>query len=169
MSIDQATGERGVFKFEQPKYESRAQNLAILENPAERGEWRYDLESDQLVPHERMQVQVSAPFVITDEIPPTESMVDESRAIFTSKAKLRGYMREYNARHGTDYVETGDVREQPKPKPIDREARRREILDDAARAANLVKYGMAPLTEREREQCLREDREYERYKREREG
>lgn len=157
MSIDEATGERGVFKFEQPKYESTKLNGDVGNREMVRGEWRYDLEANCLVPHERMLTpRVHA--VITDEIAPTLSMTGTDK-VYTSKRKLRA---EYRA---LGFVETGG--EQPKPRKIDREARRQQIREDAMKAANLVKYGMAPLTDKEREQCLREDRTYLEYKKKR--
>lgn len=154
MGIDRPTGERGVFKFEQPKYESKKVNSDVIDRDIIRGEWRYDLETDMLVPHERM-LAPRIHSVITDEIPPTLSMTGSDKT-YTSKRKLRAEYRDLG------FVETGG--EQLRPKKIDREERRRQIREDVEKANNLVKYGMAPLTDKEREQCLREDRSYLEFK-----
>jgi len=137
MSIEVPTGERGVFRYNKQTGK---------------------LEQIQTTPTK--QVNASA-YVITDEISPTETMVDNSGKLFTSKAKLRDYMHEHNKRYGTSYVETGG--EQPKPQTINREERRKQIWEAAAKAWNAAKYGMAPMTEKEKERCLREERMYQEY------
>jgi hypothetical protein len=48
--------------------------------------------------------------------------------------------------------------------PLDREKRRREIRESVEKALNDNKYGMAPITEREREIVKEEERQWNRYK-----
>lgn len=155
----QGTGERGVFKFEQQHVEKCTINKEILEREGERGLWAYDRTTKEVIKiKEPPKKVVPAPYVITDEIAPTESMVDDQRRMFTSKRKLFDHYRE----HGFEC--TGGERQKPPPpyKP-DRD----KVVDDLRRAFNDAKYGNVELTEEQREICLREEREYQAYKRRR--
>lgn len=102
--------------------------------------------------------KAEAPMVITDDIPPTESMATLDAPVFTSKRKLRQHYKE----HG--YIETGGEhlklkpREPYKPDP-------REIRDAVAKALNDIRYGNVQFTEREKELCKQEQRKFEQYKR----
>lgn len=120
-----------------------------------RGMWRWNKETEQFEEIKKKSVVVNAPAVITDEIPPTLSMTGTDN-VFTSKARLRA---EYKA---MGFVETGgEILPMAQP---DREKRRREIRETVEKALNDNKYGMAPISEREREIVKEEERVWNRYK-----
>lgn len=107
-----------------------------------------------------LKKEPDAPFVINDDIPPTESLATAEGKVFTSKRRLRQHYRE----HGM--VETGTAKMPPKrpPTTAEKEARIRAIKEDALRAHNDLKYGNIPVSEKERERCRQEERKYQDYK-----
>ena len=125
--------------------------MSINKATGKRGIWRYNKETDSF---EQVQqaAKVAAPSVITDDIPPTMSMTGSDKW-FTSKSALRRHYKDEG------YVETGTVNAE-RPKTFDREQRRRELREAIQKAENDLKYGMAPLTEKEREQGIREERRW---------
>lgn len=129
--------------------------MSIETATGRRGVWRWNKESGTFEKVEKVSIVVNAPAVITDEIPPTLSMTGTDK-VYTSKARLRAEYKELG------YVETGGEL-LPMATP-DREKKRREIRDSIAKALNDNKYGMAPITEREREQVKEEERQWNRYK-----
>lgn len=129
--------------------------MSIEKATGRRGMWRWNKESGQFEEVIKKAVVVNAPAVITDEIPPTLSMTGTDN-VFTSKARLRA---EYKA---MGFVETGgEILPMAQP---DREKRRREIRETVEKALNDNKYGMAPISEREREIVKEEERVWNRYK-----
>lgn len=125
-----------------------------------RGVLRWDADKGKFVKLKERPKVIEAPFVITDEIPETETMVDNSGRKFTSKAKLREYMHEHNRRYGTNYIETGGERAKPEPP---KRATYQEIREDVEKAYYDVKYARVPISEQERELCNREEREFQEY------
>lgn len=124
-----------------------------------RGLFRFDKVTGQCVPcAEPPKIPVDAPFVVTDEIPATMSMVSYDAPSFTSKRKLRDHYREngFIERDGQAY----DTRPPPPPKIAGESVR-----ETAARALNDIKYGQAPSTEEERERWKEEQRQYEAWRR----
>lgn len=122
----------------------------------ERGRWRYDKKTKRLeaVGKPRLSI-VDAPFVHPDTIPPTESMATDKREVFESKSAL---MRHY-AEHGYECVGKVDVRGPKEYKPD-----QQQIADDWREAERLAKWGMVPLTEREKQLCIEEERNYQEWK-----
>lgn len=101
-----------------------------------------------------------APWVQGDEIPPTESMATANREIFTSLSKLKAHYKQ----HG--YVMTGGDHLSTKMTNTPQtfyKADRQEIRDEVAKALNDIRWGNAPISERERESCKREQRMYQEY------
>ncbi len=129
--------------------------MSIEKAIGRRGTWRWNKETEQFEEVIKKAVQVNAPAVITDEIPPTLSMTGTDN-VYTSKARLRA---EYKA---MGFVETGgEILPMAQP---DREKRRREIRETVEKALNDNKYGMAPISEREREIVKEEERVWNNYK-----
>ncbi len=93
--------------------------------------------------------------VITDEIPPTESMATPFREIFTSKRKLFKHYRE------NGFIDTGG--EQPKQRPRPR-PNFEQIRDAALKAYHDIKNHRVPMTEWEKHICEQEQRKYQEYK-----
>lgn len=126
-----------------------------------RGHFIWDTETCSFKEYEPkyQPMAADAPFVVTDEMAPTLSHADGK--YYTSKSKLR---REYK-RLGV--VETGG---RPKWKPPTKlKSDINGIRDSVAKALNDARYGMAPLTEREKELCKQENRKFQEYKRMRDG
>jgi hypothetical protein len=126
-----------------------------MDNPTgRRGRFRYNKETDSFEQvNQAPKIQVH--HVNTDEIPPTLSMTGSDKW-FTSKSALRRHYKEEG------FVEVGTV--QPPAPPKDREQRRREIRETVEKSLNDIRYGMAPISEKERERVLREEREWNSYK-----
>jgi len=121
-----------------------------------RGKWVFDKKKSKLMPmKEKKKEVVAAPFVIGDEMPEIESMATDEGLKFTSRSRYRQHLKE----HGMRIREKG---ENQTPKYI--RATREEIRDTAEKAYMDLKYGRVPLSEKEKERCLREEREWEAYK-----
>lgn len=127
----------------------------------ERGKFRFNKESGTWEPYvEPPPVEVNAPTIITDEMLPTESPL--TGKIFTSKRRLLDH---YKA-HG--YICTWG--EQPKGPERPTEAQvEAELRDDIEKAMHMVKNNAAPLTEKEKELCKEEERNYQAFKKRREA
>lgn len=128
--------------------------MSIEKSNGERGLWRYNKETKSLDKIEQAP-KIVTHAVHTDEIPPTMSMTGSDRW-FTSKSALRRHYREEG------YREVGEIL--PAPKPKTKEERRAEIRETVMKVENDLKYGMAPISEKERERSLREEREWTKYK-----
>jgi len=100
--------------------------------------------------------EADAPFVINDDIPPTESLATGEGKIFTSKRRLRQHYRD------NGMIETGTAKMPKKgpPTTAEKEARIKDLRDDATRALNDLKYGNTPLSEKEKERCRQEERSF---------
>jgi len=97
-----------------------------------------------------------APFIQTDEIPPTESMATADREIFTSKRKLFDH---YKA-HGYECT-GGDHLGRTPPKP--KKSTPRELKEMAEKAYYDIKYDKIPIDERSKEICRNEERAYQEF------
>ena len=129
--------------------------MSINKAKGRRGHWKFNKETGQLERLNEPPKVVQAPFVHTDEIPPTLSMTGTDK-VYTSKARLRAEYRELG------YIETGG--EQAKPESVDKEKRRKELRESVEKAINDNRYGMAPISEREKETVKREEYEWNQYK-----
>lgn len=124
----------------------------------ERGWFSLNKETHTLEPYCPGKRTNSAPFVITDEIAPVMSMTGSDK-IYTSKSALR---REYKE---MGFIEVGADRVRGEaPKPISKDERMKEIRDTVAKSINDLRYGNVPISEKERELNLREERQWQSYK-----
>jgi hypothetical protein len=89
-------------------------------------------------------------YIQTDELPEAvESYATDEGLKFTSKSALRRHYKE----HG--YEDTGGSHlSKGSPKPY--KSNYEEIRNSVAESLNKLKWGMAPLTEKERELCQKE-------------
>jgi hypothetical protein len=118
--------------------------------------------------------EANAPNVIDDTIPPTVSHATAEGLVFTSRSKLYAHYKQhgYECDGGAHNVGR-DIA--PRRKVFVPEAERAQKaewgmlkVDPEIRAAALeaqrrIKWGMAPLTEKEKERCHREERVYKDY------
>lgn len=122
----------------------------------ERGHWRYNKATRQLEPIDTRRIDIEAPSVIDDEIPPTVSHATSEGLVFTSKRALRAHYKQ----HGM--IETGGQRLKISPRkgadPV-------EVRDAVAKAINDIRYDNAFFTEKEKQVCKEEMRQYESWKR----
>jgi hypothetical protein len=123
----------------------------------ERGWFSLNKDTHTLEPYCPGKKNVAAPFVITDEIEPVMSMTGSDK-IYSSKSALR---REYKE---MGFVEVGPGGNRGNYKPPTKEERMKEIRETVAKSLNDLKYGNVPISEREREINLREEREWQAYK-----
>lgn len=122
----------------------------------EKGRWKW--ENGKFVPYEKKTVETH--FVAKDEIPAVESPI--TGKVYTSLSKLEQEYKE----HGYQIASPEDKRKDAVRARQEYKANfNRERLEDIRKAMNLIKYNEAPLTEKEKEQCKREQRELEAYKR----
>ncbi len=131
----------------------------------ERGIFRYNLESQTFEKVEKARpLVVEAPFVTSDEMEPTQSHADGQ--YYTSKTRLRETYKVSRPEAPYGYIERGD---EPVKTEYTRptEPNEDDIRDDVARALNLIKYGMAPASEKDKEIWKREQRQMQEYKRSR--
>ena len=99
-------------------------------------------------------------YVQDDTIEPTVSHATSEGKVFTSRSALYEHYRQHGfecsgGQHNTgqgvfDYKYKSDLQ---------------DIRNDVAESLRKIKWGMAPVTEKERERCLREERDYQKYKR----
>lgn len=118
--------------------------------------WRYNPKTGKVEPVSEIErVDPDAPNIITDEIAPTLSMTGSDK-IYTSKSRLRKEYKELG------FVETGGerIRAQERAKP-DRKA----IRDAVEKTYYDLKYDRIPTSEKERESCKREQRQYQEWRR----
>ena len=98
-------------------------------------------------------------YIQGDEIPPTMSHATSEGLMFTSKSALRRHYRE----HG--FEDTGGSHLQGKDIASFRyKPNREEILHDVRESLRQLQWGEVPFTEREREVCRQEEREYQQYR-----
>lgn len=108
---------------------------------------------------ERDGVKNQAHFIQTDEIAPVVSHAVENSPVFTSRSALNRHYKEHGFEcTGGDHLTGKDVSSHRVK--VDKEALRADVLE----AARKIKWGMAPMTEQEKETCLREKRAFEEYK-----
>lgn len=105
----------------------------------------------------RKERKTETHFVITDEIPETESYATDERKVFTSKKKL---LEHYKA-HGFFVKEPGT---DPLP-PQKYKADPKEIRDAVEKAYMDIKYDRIPIDEKEKAKCLEEERKFREFKR----
>ena len=125
----------------------------------ERGFFRYNKDADSFEAIDKPKpIVVEAPFVVTDEMSALQNYADGN--YYTSKARFREATRRPREEAPYGYIERGDepIRtEYAKPPEPDID----DIRDDTAKALNLIRYGMAPASEMDKEIWKREQRQLE--------
>lgn len=120
-----------------------------------RGKFRYDKEAKKLVPYEAPK-KVEAHHVQGDETEPFVSHATPDGKVFTSKSAYRRHLKTLG------FVETGGAHLEDGAR-IQREIEEKEERqrrEDIEKAYYDVKYDRVEFTEREKEQHLREQREW---------
>lgn len=105
----------------------------------------------------RKERKIDTHFIITDEIPETESYATDERLKFTSKKKLY----EHYKQHGMVVKEPGMNPEHAAPYKADP----REIRDEIEKAYMDIKYDRIPMSEEEKQKWKEEQRKEQAYKR----
>lgn len=115
--------------------------------------------------HSSRQKYDDAPMISVDEMAPIESPISETGEIFTSKSKYRRHLKQ------NGFVDVGHsfLKEQMAKPKRGYKANREEIVQDIYEAERKLKYGMAPLSDLERAEGEREEREYADYVKRRRG
>lgn len=117
-----------------------------------RGKWVFDEKTGTLREYgDPKPSEVEAPFVVTDEISATRNHADGK--LYTSKAKFRDAVK------SSGYVATEGVFNTASKR---KETSEREYADALEQARNLVKNGMAPLSELDKEICKRQNQNIKR-------
>ena len=94
-------------------------------------------------------------YIQTDEIPPTMSHATSEGKIFTSKSKLFQHYKDHGFEcTGGDHLTGKGVADFRYISNHD------ETMADVAESLRKIKWGMAPLTEKEKEICRREEQQY---------
>lgn len=121
--------------------------------------YKYHKGSDSVVEVTRPGVRpVDAPYVQDDTIPPTVSHATDEGRVFTSRAALYAHYKEHGfectggshltGKSFTDFEYKSDIE---------------DVRADLYDTYNKLQWGMIPLTEKEKEGCLREARAYRDY------
>ena len=120
--------------------------------------WNKDLK--KVVWHEKeSQVEIDAPFVQDDTIPPTESLATAEGKVFDSMSQLkRHYKHNGYEMTGGDHLTGKGVLDFKFKSDL------QDIRSDILEAKRKIEWGMAPVTEREREICHREEMRYKTFK-----
>ncbi len=107
-----------------------------------------------------------APFVITDEIDPVVSYATDEGKVFDSRSALKAHYKEHGFEMtGGDHIKT---EAQKRAEAAEYKAKRFEdIKKDVQITLNKTKWGMAPITEREKYICQQEERRYQQWKKSR--
>jgi hypothetical protein len=127
--------------------------------PIKRMRFKWDKETQQMV-----EIGDNLPadlhYVQDDSIPPTVSHATSEGLVFTSRSKLNEHYRQ------NGFVCTGGAHLTGRGAGENRyKADRDAIRRDVEIALNKIKWGMAPISEREKERCSQEERAYQEYKR----
>ena len=121
--------------------------------------WKYDKETGKCYEVGSKDDPLVIHYIQEDTIPPTESYATDERKIFTSRSALYRHYKEHGFECTGGSHLTG--RDWTKHKY---EVDRADLEKDIEISLNQLKWGSAPLTEKEKEACLREEREYQAYK-----
>ncbi len=134
----------------------------------------WDKATQKMVPLNKKKVDVDAPFVQMDEIPPTMSHATSEGLVFTSRSKLLQHYKEngFECTGGSHLTGEGigpKRKERLDPREIARRAEwgmlrvDPEIRAEVMKAKQRLEWGMAPLSEREKSLCQEEERQYKMY------
>lgn len=131
--------------------------------PVDRMIYKWDAEKKQIVEKHRA-APAELHYVQDDTIPPTVSHATDEGLVFTSRAAINEHYKQhgFECTGGSHLTGKGFADWKYKSDPDD-------IRRDAEIALNKLKWGMAPMTEREKESCLREERNYQDYCRRQRG
>jgi hypothetical protein len=121
--------------------------------------WRYDKQLEKVVEIGTPEDPRSFHYVQDDTIPPTVSHATDEGKVFTSRSQLYQHYREngFECTGGDHFTGRGVMDWHYKADPAD-------IRRDAEIALNQLRWGMAPVSEREKELCCQEERTYQEYK-----
>ena len=98
-------------------------------------------------------------YIQDDTIPPTESHATSEGKIFTSRSELYRHYKEHGYEcTGGSHLSGKGVADWKHKSSIE------DIRNDTADTLNKLRWGDVPTTEKERELCRREEREYQMYK-----
>lgn len=126
--------------------------------------WKWDKTLEKIVEIGVDDQPQLAPNVQDDTIPPTVSHATEEGLVFTSLSKLKEHYKQHGFEMtGGDHF-TGKGIADWKYK-----ADREDLRRDVEKSLNKIKWGMAPISEKERELCKSEEREFQAYRRRREA
>jgi hypothetical protein len=124
-----------------------------------RGHWKYDKASGALIPYDpelEKPKEVNAPYVITDDMRPTQNQADGK--YYTSKNKLR---LAYKALGKEEVGNTSESawRDIERRRAEELAAKNQaDCIADTERAYHMLKNGDAPITEEERKRCQEQDK-----------
>ena len=158
------SGERGTWIMEPidaPQTDEEREppkiNHEMLYRESERGAWVYNRKTKQIEPY-TPPPKVHVHSVIQDTLTkPLMFMGDDKGTMFDSRSALIRHTKNM----GFEII----GHEKPTEIRRDKKKEREQRIDDIKRAMADNRNGNAPLTEWEKEQCLREQRELEAYKR----
>jgi hypothetical protein len=128
--------------------------MSIDKPSGERGKWRFNLQTGTFEPVEKPKA-IAVHSVHGDECGPIHSMTGTDK-VYTSKSAYRRELKEMGFR------EVGEILK-PTPEKKSKEQRIREIRDDVEKAYNDIKYARIPIPEKERQQTIEEERQWESY------
>lgn len=121
----------------------------------------YDRDLQRVVEQVIIPKDISAPNIISDDIEPTESLATDEGLVFTSKSALRAHYKQHGFEDtGGDHLLS--EREHKANIQAFKDARKIEIRKEVEQQLNKLKWGMAPLTEKEKYICQQEERRYKR-------
>lgn len=119
---------------------------------------------------------VDAPYVQDDSIPPTVSHATDEGLVFTSRSKLYEHYRQHGFEcTGGSHLTGKGIRSDPRKFECAEERARKaawgmlkvdsDIRAEVAESLRKIKWGMAPLTDREKSICQKEQERYREYAR----
>jgi len=120
--------------------------------------WKYDRENKCLVEITPKREE-HFHFVQEDSIDPVESLATNEGKIFDSRSKLMAHYKENGVEctGGSQFTGRG-------LSDASYKADKEEIKDMAAKAHMDIKYDRIPISEKEKETCRREERQYQSWK-----
>lgn len=121
--------------------------------------WKWDKTLEKVVEIGVDDVPLEIHNVQDDTIPPTVSHATDEGKVFTSRSALYAHYKEhgYECTGGAHLTGKGVA-------DFKYETDVEGLRSDIAENLNKIKWGMAPISERERELCRMEERAYQEYK-----
>ena len=120
------------------------------------------IKDGELKPKEQVRSEPTAPYVHQDSMEPIESMASDTGEVFDSKSAYKRHLDEKGFEvTGGDHLTGRGVHD------FEYQPDRAEINESVKEQINNLKWGNAPLTEKEKQLCRWEQRQLERYKKKR--